>query len=185
MIHVPPWIPGFLTKLFEIFFPKRPHLTVEIHEVCDDKILASIDASGYTVDLYIFLRVWVVNTNEITTVPKEWSLTIAADGRDWQADHIPRIARWHQHSKIRRQQHGVTFVEDVREDLHAFGDQPFQRGISSEGWICFVVHGTNDTLLQGATLHLTLIDSFGKKNLLKSNGPWKCKGSMVNPEMLY
>jgi hypothetical protein len=51
MIHLPTWVPGFLAKLFEIFFPKRPHLTVEIHEVCDDKILASIDASGYTVDL--------------------------------------------------------------------------------------------------------------------------------------
>jgi hypothetical protein len=79
---------------------------------------------------------------------------------------------------------GVTFVEVVREELHAFGDQHFQRGIPNQSWICFVVRGTSDSLLQGATLHLTLTDSFGKKYLIKSNGPWKCKGSMVNPEML-
>jgi hypothetical protein len=36
-------------------------LTVEIRDVCEDKILASLQVDRFTVDLYIFLRVWVVN----------------------------------------------------------------------------------------------------------------------------
>jgi hypothetical protein len=184
-MHIPTWIPGFATRLFEVFYPKRPHLTVELHEICEDKIVASLDASGYTVDLYIFLRVWVVNTKEVPTVPKEWILTVAANSHKLHAERVPDISKWHQHSKLKKQQHGLTLIEDIRDNLSPLSGEPLQHGIPSEGWICFVVHGTKDTLLQGAALHLTLVDSFGRKHLLKSSGPWKCKGSMVNPEMLY
>ena len=40
-------------------------VTVEIREVCEDKILASIQVDRYTVDLFVFLRVWVVNKKEV------------------------------------------------------------------------------------------------------------------------
>jgi len=174
-----------LSKEVHQYLPHWSKLTIEIREVCDDKILASIDASGYTVDLYVFLRVWAVNQKEVPTTVKEWTLTVVAENQKLQAERVADISRWHQHSKVKRQQHGFTVVEDVREDLNAFGNQPLQQGIPSEGWICFVLRGVEDSLLQGSTLRLTSIDSFGRKHVLKSKGPWNCKGSMVNREMLY
>ena len=162
-------------------------VTIEIHGVCEDKILASLtpDFSGYTVDLYIFLRVWVVNKKEAPTVPKEWTLTVVAGNQKLKAEHVPDISKWQQHSKLEKQHLGFTMIEDIRENLTALGSQPLQHGIPVEGWLCFVVRGTNDNLLQGATLRLTLTDSFGRKHTLKKKEPWHCKGSMVNPDKLY
>jgi hypothetical protein len=164
----------------------RSQLTIETREVCEDKHLASLDAtSGYTVDLYIFLRVWVVNKKEVPTVPKEWMLTVAAGKQKLKAERVPDISRWHQHSKVEKQQHGMKFVEDIREPLTALGTQPLQHGIPNEGWICFLLRGTQDNLLEGAMLRLTLVDSFGRKHPLKKKEPWNCKGNMVNPERIW
>ncbi|HXM97179.1 MAG TPA: hypothetical protein VN982_01755 [Candidatus Dormibacteraeota bacterium] len=162
-------------------------ITIEIREVCEDKILASLepDFSRYKVDLYVFLRVWVVNKREVPTVPKEWTLTVVAGKQKLKAERVLDISKWHQHSKLEKQQQGFTFIEDIRENLTAFGNQPLQHGIPAEGWLCFLVRGTNDNLLQGATLRLTLIDSFGHKHHLKRKEPWNCKGNMVNPERLW
>ena len=95
-----------------------------------------------------------------------------------------KLAPTFKNKKKQHHGHGLTVVEDVREDLAAFGNPPLQHGIPSEGWLCFVVRGTKDTLLQGAALHLTLMDSFNGKHKLKTKGLWNCKGSMVNPQML-
>jgi len=160
-------------------------VTVEIRDVCEDKILTSLQVDRFTVDLYIFLRVWVVNKKEVPTVPKEWKLTVVKDRQKLKAERVPDFSEWHQHSKIEKQQQGFTFIEDVREQLDAFGNQPLQHGIPVEGWLCFLVRGTNDSLLQGATLRLTLIDSFGRKHSQKKKEPWHCKGNMVNPERLW
>ncbi len=159
-------------------------VTVEIRDVCEDKLLASLepDFSGYKVDLYIFLRVWVVNKKEVPTVPKEWTLTVVAGKQKLKAERVLDISKWHQHSKLEKQQHGFAVIEDIRENLTAFGNQPLQHGIPAEGWLCFLVRGTNDSLLQGATLRLTLIDSFDRKRSLKKKEPWHCKGDMVKPE---
>jgi hypothetical protein len=159
--------------------------TIEIREVCEDKLMASIDADGYTVDLYIFLRVWVVNKKEVPTVPKEWTLTVVAGKQKLTAEAVSDISRWHQHSKVEKQQHGHKFIEDVRDNLTALGTRPLQHGIPNEGWICFLVRGTRDNLLEGAILRLTLVDSFGRKHPLKKTEPWNCKGSMVNPERVW
>jgi hypothetical protein len=160
-------------------------VTPEIHEVCEDKLLSSLDATGYTVDLYIFLRVWVVNKKEVPTVPKEWTLTVVAGKQKLKAERVSDISMWHQHSKVEKQQHGMKFIEDVRDNLTAFGPQPLQHGIPNEGWICFLVRGTRDSLLEGATLRLTLVDSFEHKHTVKKKEPWNCKGGMVNPERVW
>ena len=160
-------------------------LTVEIREVCEDKILASLQIDKFTVDLYIFLHVWVVNKKEVPTVPKEWALTVMAGKQKLQTEREPDISKWHQHSKVEKQRQDFTFIEDIRENLHAFGNQPLHHGIPAEGWLCFVVRDVKDSLLQGAILRLTLIDSFGRKHIHKKKEPWPCKGNMVNPERLW
>jgi len=169
------------------YLPHWPKLTIEIREVCADQILDSLtpDFSDYTVDFYVFLHLWVVNKKEVPTAVKEWNLKVVVDGQSLQAERVTDISKWHQHSKVKVEQHGFTVIKDIRDNLNDFGNQPLQHGIPAEGWICFVLPGTKGTLLQSATLHLTLIDSFGRKHSLKSLGPWNCKGSMVNPEMLY
>ena len=176
-----------LSKQVSQYLPHFSKLTLEIHEVCEDKTLASItpDLSGYTVDLYIFLRVWIVNKENVPTVPKEWTLKVVAGKQKLQADRVPDISNWHQHSKVQGQHQGFAVIEDIRENLTALGSQPLQHGIPAEGWLCFVVRGTNDSLLQGATLRLTLTDSFGRKQHVKRKEPWHCKGNMVNPKMLF
>jgi hypothetical protein len=107
----------------------------------------------------------------VPTVPKEWKLTVVKDTQELKAERVPDFSKWHQHSKIGKQQQRFTFIEDVREQLDAFGNQPLQHGIPVEGWLCFLVRGTNDSLLQGATLRLTLIDSFGRKHSQKKEEP--------------
>ncbi len=162
-------------------------LTVELREVGDDKHLVSISTQldRYTVNFYIFLRVWVVNTNAVPTVPKEWVLNITKGKDKLKAEPVPDFSKWHQHTKVEKEQQGFKFIEDIREKLPALSNQPLQQGIPSEGWICFLVRDTEDSLLNGSTLHLTLIDSFGRKHPLKANEPWNIKGSMVNPEKLW
>lgn len=160
-------------------------VTVEIREVCEDMLLASLEAEKYTVHLYIFLRVWVVNKKEVPTVPKEWTLAVVSGKQKLKAEPVPDFSKWHQHSKIATQRQGFHFVEDIREPARDFGKQPLQQGIPAEGWVCFVVRDTDDSLLQGATLRLTLIDSLGRKHPVKKTEPWHCKGNMVNPEQLW
>ena len=163
----------------------QSEVTVEIREVCEDKILASLQVDGYTVDTYVFLRVWVVNKKEVPTVPKDWTLTVASGKRKLKAEQVPNISKWHQHSKVEKKQQGFTFVEDIRKELDAFGNQPLQRGIPVEGWLCFLVRGTHDGLLKGATIRLALMDSLGRNHRTEGIESWGCKGNMVNPEKLW
>ena len=169
------------------YLPHRPKLTIEIREVCADQILASLkpDWSDYAIDLYVFLHLWVVNKKEVPTAVKEWNLAVEAGGQTLKAERVGDISNWHQHSKVKEEQHGITVMRDIRENLHDFGAGPLQHGIPTEGWVCFMVRETKESLLQDATLSLTLIDSFGHKHSLKSQGPWPCKGGMVNPQTPY
>jgi hypothetical protein len=145
MVHIPTWIPGVLARLIDRFWPKRPKLTIEIRQVCFDKILASLEAdwSDYRVDLYLFLYVWAVNTEEVPTAIKEWNLTVLANNRPILAELVEDISRWHQHIKVYAMQQSFRVVKDIRETLNSFPARPFQHGIPSDGWVCFMGEGVN------------------------------------------
>jgi hypothetical protein len=190
MWHIPAWIWSVAGKVADWFLhlkPKRPRLEAEIRQVCFDKILASLDVGwgDYTIDLYIFLRVWVVNQREIPTTVKQWKLTVVGEGKSTDAELIEDISRWHQHMKVREQLHGMDIIRDIRDRLVEFPAQPLQHGIPVEGWICFLVRNTRESLIEKGYITLTVVDSFGHKYRVTSKGPWPCKGDIVNPQMLY
>lgn len=185
-MHPPTWIFNPIMRLTEVFFPKRPKLRVEVRQLCEDKILASLDQDwGYSVDLYLFFHVWVVNLKEVPTAIKEWKLTLLADGKTIQAEHVSDISKWQQHTKLQEQQHGVKVIRDIHEKLDAIGDEVLQLGIPVHGWLCFLAQNTKDSLLRDATVELVLVDSFGHNHRYVSRGPWACKGNIVNPEMPF
>ncbi len=187
MVHVPTWIPGVVARLIDRFWPKRPKLTVEIRQVCFDKILASLEAdwSDYRIDLYVFLYVWAVNTEQVPTTVKQWKLAVLANGQQIEGERVEDISRWHQHSKVNAVQHGFQVVQDIREPANPFPAQPLNHGIPSEGWVCFIVRKAKESLMENATITLTATDSFGRNYSMNSQAPWTCKGDMVNPQMPY
>ena len=184
MVHLPTWIPGAAVRLIDRLWPKRPELTIEIRQVCFDKILSSVEAdfSDYRIDLYLFPYVWVVNTKETPTAIKEWKLTVLANNQPRPGERVEDISKWRQHIKVNAVQHGFPVVKDIYEPLNSFPTQPLQHGIPSEGWVCFIVRAVKESLMQNASVTLTITDSFGHKHFVKSQGPWPCNGVMGNPE---
>lgn len=187
MVQLPAWIPGTATKLVELLFPKRPRLTLEIRQVCFDKNLASLEAdfSDYKIDLYIFLHVWAVNTKEVPTTVKEWKLSVLADDGKAEGERVEDISKWQQHSKEQNVVHGFPVVRDIRQQVVPFPPDPLEHGIPFEGWVCFLIRKTKESLMNTASLTLTATDSFGRKHSLRSHAPWTCEGDIVNPEMPF
>jgi hypothetical protein len=182
-MHMPTWIVGPVMRVADLFFPKRPKLKIEVRQLCDDKIMASLEQDwGYSVHLYIFLQIWVVNLKETPTTIKESKLTVFTDGKSIQSEPVRDISKWHQHLKLEGQQHGLKVIRDEREKLDPLDEEPLQHGIPLEGWLCFLVQNTRDSLLDKAKIQLILVDSFGRRHFHESHSPWPCKGAIVNPE---
>jgi hypothetical protein len=181
----PTWIVGPLMKLADWVFPKRPRLTMEIRQVCFDRILSSLtpDFSDYTFDLYLFLEVWAANQKEVPTTIKDWKLTVFGDGQKFPTEQLPDISAWHQHIKLKEEQHGFHVIRDVRNRLDKFPALPLQQGIASQGWVCFIAREMREALLKNVALELLIVDSFGRTHSVMSKGPWPCKGDVVNPQM--
>ncbi len=186
MAHLPTWIPGVVARLIDRLWPRHPHLTIEIRQVCFDKILASLEAdwSDYQIDLYLFLYVWAVNTEPVPTTIKEWKLSVLADDQNIEGERVEDISKWHQHSKANAVQHGFGSYETLGTPATPFPLQPLQQGIPSEGWVCFLIRKTKESLMKTATVTLRATDSFGRKHSVSSRAPWPCKGDMVNPQTL-
>jgi hypothetical protein len=165
--------------------PSRPKIDIEFREICLDSKLASLDADfgGYTIDTFMFFRVWVVNKNETPTTVKIWRLAVEMDGNTVQAECVPDISKWHHQTKVSETHQGLPVVPDVREKLIPFSTQPLQHGIPLEGWVCFLVRGVRESSIQTATVYLTLVDSFGKSHRVKRSGSWPSESQAVNPDM--
>jgi hypothetical protein len=187
MVHLPTWIPGVVARLIDRFLPKRPSLIVEIRQLCFAKILASLEAdwSDYQIDLYLFLYVWAINAEQVPTTIKEWKLSALANEQKIEGERVQDISKWHQHSKVTAVQHGFQVVHDVREPAAPFPLQPLQQGIPSEGWVCFIIRKTKESLMESATVTLIATDSFGREHSVSSRAPWTCKGHMVNPQIPF
>ena len=133
--------------------------------------------------MYLFLYVWAVNTKEVPTTIKEWKLTVVTDRQKIEGERVEDISKWHQHSKRNAVQHGFQVVQDIREPVSPFPQLPLQHGISSEGWVCFLIRKTKESSIKNATITLTATDSFGREYSVRSHTPWTCKGDMVNPQI--
>ena len=79
----------------------RPALKVEIREVCFDDVMDSLkqDWSGFTLERYIFVRIWVVNTESVATNVKEWKLVYSKEGTPHVTKEIADFSKWRQHVK--------------------------------------------------------------------------------------
>lgn len=175
-----------VARLIDRLWPRRPRLRIEIRQVCFDTILESLEAdwSDYRVDLYLFLYLWAVNTEEVPTTVKEWRLMVLANSQTIRAEPAEDFSDCHQHIKVHAKQQGFDVVKDIRKPLNPFPKQPLQQGIPLEGWVCFIVRATKQSLMHNASLTLMGIDSFDGQHSVKSRAPWPCRGDIISPKLL-
>ena len=168
---------------------KRSRLNMEIREVCFDDVLETVteDLADFTVERYVFVRVWIVNKESVATAVKEWALTYSKDGKTAAASEVTDFSDWHQHVKWKAQQQGVTpvthVIKEARNALTPFPSQPLLQGIPSEGWVCFKATGVSGMASDDGRIRLCVVDSFDKKYRKKSPAPLACKGIMTNPDL--
>src|SRR4029077_13958146 len=69
--------------LLQRWVKPSPRLNAEIREVCFDDVLESVteDWADFTLERYIFVYVWAVNTESVATAVKDWKLTYLKDGK--------------------------------------------------------------------------------------------------------
>jgi hypothetical protein len=166
---------------------RRAKLKVEIREVCFDDVLQSVanDWSDFTVERYIFVRVWAVNLKNVPTTVKEWKLTYSKDKKVFAASEVSDFSKWRQHVKWKVQ--GTGFVTGVIQEAHntltQFPLQPLQHGVPSEGWVCFKATGVSGMGSNSSTIKLEMENSLGQKYRVNSPAPSGCKGTMTNPDL--
>jgi hypothetical protein len=166
--------------------PGLPKLKAEIREVCFDDFLDSLtaDLADFTVERYIFVYVWVVNTENVATAVKDWKLTYLKGDKTLTASEVRDFSKWHQHVEWKERGSGfITHsIKEARNSLTPFPSQPLQRGIPSEGWVCFKATGVSGMGRDDGSIQLCIVDSFGQDYRIESPAPFACKGNMVNPE---
>jgi hypothetical protein len=166
--------------------PTLPKLSVEIREVCFDDFLGSLseDLADFTVERYIFVYVWVVNTENVATAVKDWKLTYLKGEKSLTASEVRDFSKWHQHVKWKEGGSGfITHaIKESRKGLTPFPSQPLQHGIPLEGWVCFKASGISGRSTDDGSIQLCIADSFGQDYRVESPAPFACKGNMVNPE---
>jgi pyrimidine deaminase RibD-like protein len=165
-----------------------PQLDVEVREVCFDDVLDSVneDWADFSVERYIFVRVWVVNLESVATVVKEWKLTYTTNKKVIVGCEVTDFSKWRQHVKWKERSGAAPVMHVIKEARNAlipFPSQALQQGIPSEGWVCFKATGVTGTGGDESTIELCLVDSFGWKTLVESPAPLTCKGTMTNPDL--
>lgn len=172
---------NWATGLFD-----RPKLKIEIRQLCQNRTLDSLtnDLSGFTVDILVFLYLWVVNTSGVSTTLKSWEVTMTGDHQQVGGSPVYPITQFIQIIKHKELLHGMTVEKTTRLPLvPVFPSEVFVRGVPLEGWVCFKVSGVGHSFIDNAVVRLTLVDSFGKHHRLESHGPWQCRGEIVNPDL--
>ena len=165
-----------------------PQLHIEVREVCFDDVLDSVneDWADFSVERYIFVRVWAVNLESVATVVKEWKLTYTTNKKVIVGCEVTDFSKWHQHVKWKERSGAAPVMHVIKETRNAlipFPSKVLQQGIPSEGWVCFKVTGVTGTGGDESTIEVCLVDSFGWKTIVGSATPLKCKGTMTNPDL--
>jgi hypothetical protein len=160
---------------------------LEVREVCFDDVLHSVseDWSQFTVGRYIFVRLWVVNTEAVPATVKKWELTFSSGGTNFPATLLDDFSKWHK--LIKWEEPGLGFesrvIKEARKTLTQFPVHPFVQGIPSQGWLCFKTNDVPGSGHDHGEIRLCLLDSFGQENWVNAQAPLGCEGEMVNPEL--
>ena len=165
----------------------RPTLNVEIREVCFDDVLDSVteDLADFTVERYIFVRLWLVNTENVATGVKEWKLTYSKDGKTQVASEVEDFSKWHQHVKWKERTAilNMDVIKEARKPMTSFPSHSLEQGVPSQGWVCFKATGVNGMGGDDGKIELRVVDSFDQEFRVESPAPLACKGTIVNPEL--
>ena len=145
--------------------PHDPDLRAEIQE-----ILFHLKRLPISNDVFVLLRVSVVNHGESEAVVTRWDLTVEVGDEqiECEEEEIPadwRIRRINPAGRLK-----VT-TEDFNRDASTFGE-PLRRGVPKERWVCFRLPSLIMRLLppHNAKLILTLTDAFGRTHVTEG-GP--------------
>ena len=165
--------------------PVRPKLSIEIAQVCfcAGEDFVGQNLSDFRVDRYIFVHVWMVNTESVTTSLKQLSLRYSNAGETVPAVSVSDFSKWFQ--RINSEEPGRGFetrlVQTEHRTLTPFPLEPLQQGIPLKGWVCFKASGVMGRADDEAgSIELCVVDSFGKEHRVKSPAPFACKGTMVD-----
>jgi hypothetical protein len=163
--------------------PARPKLKIEIKQVCfsEEAELEGSDLSDFRVDRYIFVHIWAVNTESVTTSVKQMSLSYSTAGETVAATPVRDLSKWFQ--RVKSQERGLDFetrvVKQAHKTLTPFSVEPLQQGILLKGWVCFKARGVVGLSDEGR-IDLCVEDSFGKEHHTESSAPFGCEGVMVD-----
>jgi len=164
--------------------PARPKLTIEIRQVCfgGTEDFVGKDLSDFRVERYIFVYVWMVNTESVATSVKQLSLSYSNAGETVDAVPVSDLSKWLQNVKWQESASGFqTHVrKEARNVLTPLPSQPLQQGVPSEGWVCFKASGVIGLGGDDGRIELCVEDSFSKEYLVESSAPFACEGAMVD-----
>jgi hypothetical protein len=141
--------------------PHDPDLRADIQEV-----LFHLKRLRISNDVFVVLRVSVVNHGESEAVVTQWNLTVEVGDERIECEEEKIPADW----RIRRI-NPASRVEDFNRDASTFRE-PLRRGVPKERWVCFRVTSLIMRLLppHNAKLILTLTDAFGRTHVTEG-GP--------------
>jgi hypothetical protein len=177
---------GWITRIVAGSRTKHPTLDIDFGEVCFKReVVASSNAesSDCLFNVYVFLYVWAVNKVRFPTAIEKWKFSVAMGKENIEGEPVEDISTWHQHWKLGRAPAVSEEVKDIRNPVPEFPVRPLTHGIPCEGWVCFVIRGTKESWIENGTIRLTATDSFQHEHHLSRQGPWNCKGAMVNNEV--
>jgi len=144
--------------------PNDPDLRAKIEEV-----LFFLKRETITNDVFVLMRVSIVNHGESEAVVTKWELSLEVGGVRIKFDeqYIPaewKIRRFHQVPR------GVVVTDDIDRDTSSF-KEPLRKGVPKERWVCFC-HCFMDRILppHNARIILTLTDAFGRTHVTEA-GP--------------
>jgi hypothetical protein len=144
--------------------PRAPNLRADIQEV-----LFHCKRLSISNDVFVLLRVSVVNHGEGEAVVTQWDLRLSVGDAyiDCEEEEIPtdwRIRRINPTGRTR-----IT-TEDFNRDASTFRE-PLRRGVPKERWVCFKVFAFTRMLPpNNAKFTLTLTDAFGHTHVTE-DGP--------------
>jgi hypothetical protein len=126
----------------------------------------------------------MVNTENVATTVKDWKLTYLKGENTLTASEVRDFSKWHQHVEWKERGAGfiTSVIKDARNSLTPFPSLPLQRGIHSEGWVCFKATGVSVVGTDDGSVQLCIVDSFGQEYRVESPAPVACKGKMFNPD---
>ncbi|HEV7857445.1 MAG TPA: hypothetical protein VGO91_02240 [Pyrinomonadaceae bacterium] len=168
----------------------RPEITGEILEVYFQPT-AALSKVPVLTDLYITIKVYLVNTRPKQTTIKKYALMVNTDEGEYYAEETPidgdlRLKREQRHQVILGLP--ASKIEPVLDELPGLGHQrhiALTEGNGREGWLRFVLAevALDTTKIQEGITTLTIVDAFGTQHKITAYPPFNRTGELVSHDM--